>query len=107
MAKEAKKPRDSRSSLSLKLYVAGDYPNSIVARANLKTICRHAPAKRLKVEIIDVLKQPKRALADGVIVTPTLVAHASKPVTIIGNLSDTTMVLAALGLKMEANETEE
>jgi hypothetical protein len=45
------------------------------------------------------MRHPKRALSDGVLVTPTLVRLEPKPVqTIIGTLSDPARVVAALGL---------
>jgi circadian clock protein KaiB len=48
---------------------------------------------------VDFLREPQRALADGVIVTPTLVRLAPLPMRkVIGTLRDTLTVLAALGL---------
>lgn len=55
------------------LYVAGDAPNSALARANLTTLCREHLPNRHQIEIVDVFRQPQRALADGVFMTPTLV----------------------------------
>lgn len=84
--------------LRLRLYVSGNAPNSMCAVANAKTICeKHFPA-RSDIEIVDLLVHPLRALADGVIVTPTLIRLLPLPVMrIVGNLSDTTQVLLALG----------
>jgi circadian clock protein KaiB len=82
----------------LRLYVAGNSPNSVRAVANATAICAGHPDARYKLEIVDLLKFPKRALADGVIVTPTLVRLRPLPVQrIVGNLSDTAGVLLALG----------
>jgi circadian clock protein KaiB len=51
------------------------------------------------LEVVDFLREPQRALADGVIVTPTLVRLAPLPMRkVIGTLRDTLTVLAALGL---------
>ncbi len=81
------------------LYVAGKAPNSIKAIANLEAICGRYLKDDYKLEIVDVCEHPGRALADGVIVTPSLTKVAPAPTSIvIGNLSDTGSVLAALGL---------
>ena len=85
------------TGLVLRLYVAGDAPNSIIATANAKAICEaHFPSE-YKIEIVDMLKHPQRALADGIIVTPTLLRLAPPPVRrVIGNLSDTAQLLMTL-----------
>jgi circadian clock protein KaiB len=81
------------------LYVAGKAPNSVKAIANLEAICRRHLKDGYKLEIVDVCEHPQRALADGVIVTPSLTKVSPTPASnIIGNLSDTGSVLAALGL---------
>ena len=82
-----------------RLYVAGDSVNSVQARANLDALCRAHLAGRGEVEIVDVFRDPRRALADGILMTPTLVKLAPLPVRkIIGTLSQTLTVLQALGL---------
>lgn len=84
--------------LRLRLYVSGDAPNSVSAIANVKEICASHFPSRHDLEIVDLLIQPLRAMVDGIIVTPTLVKLFPLPVQrIVGNLSDTTKVLLALG----------
>lgn len=86
--------------VTLRLYVAGRAPNSVKAIANLEAICKQHLAGGYKLEIVDVCEQPRRALADGIIVTPSLAKLSPAPSSnIIGNLSDTGSVLAALGLE--------
>jgi circadian clock protein KaiB len=52
------------------------------------------------VEVVDVFLHPERALADGVFLTPTLVKLAPLPQqVIVGTLSQTEIVLQALGLE--------
>jgi len=53
---------------------------------------------------VNVFKEPKRALADGILMTPTLVklAPSPAPMRIIGTLSQTAPVLLALGLELPA-----
>lgn len=86
-----------------RLYVAGDALNSAQARANLGALCRTHLAGRHEIEIVDVFRQPGRALADAIFMTPTLVRFAPLPVrTIVGTLRQTQTVLQALGLETAA-----
>jgi circadian clock protein KaiB len=82
-----------------RIYLAGGAPNSIRALANLYAIChKHFPASH-RIEVIDVLQEPLRALAEAILVTPTVVKVSPVPEQqIIGNLSDEAEVLRALGL---------
>jgi circadian clock protein KaiB len=83
----------------LRLYVADSAPNSARAIANLAAICKEYLGDQFELEIIDVLEEPQRALADGIIVTPSLTKVSPSPLAmIVGNLSDTGSVLHALGL---------
>ena len=87
----------------LRLYVAGGAQNSAQALANLTALCRAHLPDRHEIEVIDVLQEPKRALADGIHMTPTLVKFEPPPVRkIVGTLSQTQTVLQALGLDMLA-----
>jgi circadian clock protein KaiB len=83
--------------LRLRLYVAGHAPNSVRAIANCRAICDEHFAAGHDIEIVDVLEHPKRGLADGILVTPTLLKLLPLPAQrIIGSLSDTNQVLMAL-----------
>lgn len=82
------------------LYVAGGAPNSVKAIANLEAICQRYLRDGYKLEIVDVCEHPLRALSDRVLVTPSLTKLSPGPSSsVIGNLSDTGSVLAALGLR--------
>ncbi|MEO6422181.1 MAG: circadian clock KaiB family protein [Candidatus Nitrotoga sp.] len=86
-----------------RLYIAGDAPNSAQAYANLIALCGEHLNNRHEIEIVDVFKEPKRALIDGVFMTPTLVKMSPSPVQIIvGSLSNTQTVLHALNLEASA-----
>ena len=81
------------------LYITDSGPNSVRAVANLEAICRDHLKDNFRLEIIDVLKYPLRALADGVVVTPSLAKLFPLPIaTVVGNLSDRSGVLRALGV---------
>jgi circadian clock protein KaiB len=83
----------------MRLYIANNAPNSVRAIANLEAICKEHLKDNFKLEIIDVLEYPLRALADGILVTPSLAKMSPSPAAkIIGNLSDKRSVLHALGI---------
>ncbi|OGA22261.1 MAG: hypothetical protein A3I02_04395 [Betaproteobacteria bacterium RIFCSPLOWO2_02_FULL_67_26] len=84
----------------MRLYIAGSAPNSIQAIANLEAICREHLKGIHKLEIVDILEQPQRAMADGVLVTPSLTKVSPLPAAnVVGNLNDKNKVLLALGIK--------
>jgi circadian clock protein KaiB len=86
-----------------RLYVAGDALNSAQALANLTALCRAHLPDRHEIEVVDVFRDPQRALTDGVFITPTLLKLAPPPARrIVGALSQTLPVLQALGLKAVA-----
>ncbi len=82
-----------------RLYVAGDGPNSVQATANLSAVCGEWLPGRHEIEIIDVLKDKRRALKDGILLTPLLIKLSPRPVRrIAGSLSDRESLLQALGI---------
>jgi circadian clock protein KaiB len=87
-------------ALVMRLFIAGQAPNSVQAIGNLRAICRQCLDPNHRLEIIDILEDPLRALADGVFITPTLIKVSPKPATkVVGNLSEKSAVLHALGVK--------
>jgi circadian clock protein KaiB len=62
-----------------RLYLAGGAPNSVRALANLYAICRRHFPECHRIEVIDVLTEPLRALADAIVVTPTVVKLSPEP----------------------------
>ena len=84
----------------LRLYIVGGAPNSVQAIANLAAICQEYLKDGHRLEVVDVLKQPGRAMAEGVLVTPSLAKLSPLPTAnVVGNLSDKAKVLLALGVK--------
>jgi circadian clock protein KaiB len=70
------------------------------AIANLEAICDEYLKDGHKLEVVDVLENPRRAMSEGVLVTPSLTKLSPQPVAqVVGNLSDKMQVLIALGLK--------
>ena len=88
-----------RDVFKFRLYVAGESPNSMQALANLTALCRTHLPDRHEIEIVDVFRQSRRALVDGILMTPTLLKLAPAPLrTLVGTLSQTQAVLLTLGL---------
>jgi hypothetical protein len=48
------------------------------ARANLAALCQSHLKGRCENEIVDVFREPQRALAEGIFMTPTLKRHGAK-----------------------------
>jgi circadian clock protein KaiB len=88
-----------RAVFRFRLYVAGDALNSSLAVANLGALCRTYLLGRHEIEVVDVFREPRRARAEGIFITPTLVEVApAPPMKIVGTLSQTRPLLDALGL---------
>ncbi len=95
---------DQEDVYELRLYVAGHTPRSSVALVNLERLCAAHLAGRHTIEVIDLLAQPGRASADGIIAVPTMVRCSPLPRRkFIGDLSDTGRILHGLDLPEEAS----
>ena len=93
--------RRSAKTYQLVLYVAGETPHSLAAIQNLNRLCETHLHGRYSTEIIDVSKDPERAIADQILALPTLVRRLPPPLKrIIGTLTNTEKVL--LGLEIRA-----
>lgn len=91
----------------LRLYVAGQTPNSLAAFSNLKAICEKHLAGQYQIEVIDLQQNPKLAAGDQILAIPTLVRKLPPPMRkIIGDLSNTERVLVGLDLKPDFEESE-
>ncbi|MDO9106304.1 MAG: circadian clock KaiB family protein [Methylovulum sp.] len=85
---------------NFRLYVAGDALNSAQALANLTNLCKTRLPDRHQIEVVDVYLEPKRALADGIFMTPTLIKLTPTPTRkIVGSLNPMQPMLLLLGLE--------
>jgi circadian clock protein KaiB len=83
-----------------RLYVTGNAHNSLQAIANLSQLCKLHLAGRHDIEIVDLSREPARALADEVYLTPTLVKLAPEPqAQVVGSLSNMSLLLDVLELE--------
>ena len=88
-----------RATYVFRLFVAGHEFNSAQARGNLALLCEEHLKGRHRIEVVDVMKDASTAHRNGVLVTPTLLLIEPRPrVTLLGSLSDSRQVLAALRL---------
>ena len=92
----------------LKLYVAGNTPNSVRALNTLKNILEQEFQGVYALKVIDVLKNPQLAEEEKILATPTLSKILPPPVRkIIGDLSDRERVLIGLDLLYEELNEED
>ena len=84
----------------LRLYIAGYTPRAVSALENLKAICEKHLHGLYRIEVIDLLRNPRLARGDQIVAVPTLVRKLPVPVRkIIGDLSDEERVLVGLDLR--------
>lgn len=82
-----------------RLFVAANAANSSQALANLRALCAAYLPDRHTIEIVDVFREPGRALAEGVFMAPTLIKLGPLPVRrIVGTLGQLDGVLEMLDL---------
>lgn len=75
--------------MKIHLYVAGDAPSSRMARAVLDELLDKESVQDLSYEVVDVLREPARALAAGLLATPTLILqHGGQSRRYVGELSN-------------------
>jgi hypothetical protein len=83
----------------MRLFIAGSTPSSVRAERNLSAALARFEKRdgAFALEVIDVFTDASRALADGVIVTPTLIADGDAgPVRLIGDLADDGLLMEFL-----------
>ena len=81
----------------LRLFIAGNGPNSQKALANLQSLCQEHLEGCYTIETVDVVEDFQAAVRDNILVTPALILVAPLPrVIVLGNLSDQQKVLLAL-----------
>jgi circadian clock protein KaiB len=100
MVKSSALNENGNSKWHLRLYVAGHTAKSMLAMANLKTICETHLAGHYDIEIVDLLVTPQLAAGDQILAVPTLVRKLPEPIKkIIGDLSNEERVLVGLNIR--------
>ena len=91
---------DLEPGLSLRLFVAGNSPDSALAVANLEALFPKGGSTPTRIEIVDVQREPARAARDQIVVTPTLLKLSPSPsLRILGNLKNRQALLRLLGVE--------
>lgn len=94
-------PVTPKPAYHLSLFIAGATPRSMRAVANLKKICTEHLDGNYTLDVVDLYQQPELAEGEQIIAVPTLIKKAPLPVRrVLGDLSDTARVLAALDLEL-------
>lgn len=89
MAVKSRPPHKQCQRYVIRLFVAGNAPNSRLARQNLERFQASFPDYEFEVEIIDVDTRPELAMENSIFITPTLQILEPAPGGMIyGNLSD-------------------
>jgi circadian clock protein KaiB len=95
----AEVPAPASETWELRLYVTGRSPSCLRAIENLRLACELHLAGRYRIEVVDLLENPRLAADDQILAAPTLVRRYPPPVRkIVGDLSDTDRLLAGLQL---------
>jgi circadian clock protein KaiB len=90
----------SREFWNLKLYVAGQSTKCLAAVRNLNRFCEAHLAGRYRIEVIDLLENPRLARDDQILAIPTLVRKLPEPLRrIVGDLSNTERMLVGFDLQ--------
>jgi circadian clock protein KaiB len=83
----------------LRLYVSGATHRSTEAIRKIKEICEEYLPDQYDLEVIDIYQQPQFAAEHQIIAAPTLVKESPGAIRkLIGNLSNTRLILERLGL---------
>jgi circadian clock protein KaiB len=91
---------DSDEQWDLCVYVSNSSPKGQRAIENLRRACEEHMPGRYKIEVVDVLKNPRRAAADQILAAPTVVRRLPEPIRrLVGDLSDSDRLLIGLEIR--------
>ncbi len=100
LQKDAESLADPTDVWELRLYIAGQTVKSKAAIENLKRICEEHLPNQYKIEVVDLLENPKLARGDQIVAIPTLIRKLPDPVRrVVGDLSNTEKTLVGLQLR--------
>jgi circadian clock protein KaiB len=98
--KKTRKTGPKKEMWLLRLYVAGQTPNSVRAIENIKRICEEFLKGHYDLEVIDIYQQPVLAKGDQIIAVPTLIKKLPLPLRkFIGDMSAIERILVGLDLR--------
>jgi len=69
------------------------------ARQNLLRVCEQYLPGRYRIDVVDLLEDPRRAVYDQILAVPTLVRRLPLPVRkVVGDMSEAALLLAGMQL---------
>ena len=84
----------------LRLYVTDQSPKCQRAVENLRRLCEEHLAGHYRIEVVDLLENPRLAADDHILAVPTVVRRLPAPMRkLVGDLSETDRVLVGLQLR--------
>lgn len=96
----ARKARAATDFWELRLYIAGRSPRSMTAFRNLERLCEQHLQGRYRIEVVDLVQQPRLAAEDQIVAVPTLVRRLPPPLRrIVGDLEGVERTLVGLQLR--------
>ncbi len=79
------------------IYIADRRRLGVMAIENLRAFCEEHFRDRYSIEVIDLLRDPRRAALDSIVALPTVVRTSPLPERrFIGSFADTERVMATL-----------
>jgi len=83
-----------------RLYVSGNSSRSVVAIANVRSICDKYLPGRYELDVIDIYQQPDAVRAAQVVAVPTLIKELPFPQKrFVGDMSKTERIVVGLNLE--------
>ena len=94
-------PKESTAEVwNLRLYVAGQTVKCVAAVRNLNKFCEEHLAGRYRIEVVDLLENPRLARDDQILAIPTLVRKLPEPLRkVVGDLSNAEKMMVGFDLK--------
>ena len=91
-----------------KLYVAGMTPRSREAIREIRDLCERHLKGRYELEVVDIYRQPERAVAEQIVAAPTLIRKLPLPLRrLIGDMKDREKILVSLDLRQAHDRTDQ
>ncbi len=90
-------PTSKKAIYSLELYVSGESFISNRAIESVTSLCNDVLQGRYELKIIDLQKDPEKAVTENIVVVPTLIRKSPEPKRqIIGDLQNPERVMRGL-----------
>lgn len=99
MARKPATRQPGSAPWELRLYVTDWEPRSAESWSRLNELCEQYLPGLYRIEVVDLLKEPRRSHQEQIVALPTVVRRRPLPEKrTIGRLTETDKVVAALGL---------